>query len=163
ILAAACVAIGLLAPWVVTTLAPVVDMLGASGALLAASLQPLRQVVVVACAIWLLVGVLAYASRRLLARREVSVSATWACGYARPTPRMQYSSSAFAQPLTELFGMLLRSVLRGAAPAGLFPRPASFASETPDLAHRALFAPVFAAIDRTSAKLRWLQHGNVHL
>ena len=28
---------------------------------------------------------------------------TWDCGYAQPTPRMQYTASSFAQPLTDLF------------------------------------------------------------
>jgi hypothetical protein len=45
----------------------------------------------------------------------------------------------------------------------LFPRQASFASDTPDLAQRGVFVPVFGLVDRAGAKLRWLQHGNVHL
>ena len=62
----------------------------------------------------------------------VDNGSTWGCGYAAPTPRMQYTSSSFAQMLVDLFGL-------GAAPANpsaghlpLFPQQARFHSEVPD-------------------------------
>jgi hydrogenase-4 component B len=163
LLAAACVLIGLLAPWVVIALAPVLGMFGTADASLAPVLQPLRSLVGIAAGVWILVGLLVWLRLRLLRHREIGASVTWDCGYARPTARMQYSSSSFAQPLTGLFAAILRPVVRGGPPSGLFPEPTSFASQTPDLAHRGVFAPVFAGIDRAGARLRWLQHGNVHL
>jgi len=163
LLATACVLIGLFAPWVVNALAPVLEMFGAAHASLVPAIRPLWQLVGIAVGVWVLVGLLAYVRLRLLRHREIGVSVTWDCGYARPTARMQYSSSSFAQPLTELFAAVLRPVVRGGPPRGLFPEPASFASETPDLVHRGVFVPVFGGIDRAGAKLRWLQHGNVHL
>jgi hydrogenase-4 component B len=43
-----------------------------------------------------------------LRRSVVASGATWGCGYAAPTPRMQYSSSSFAQLLVGLFAWALR-------------------------------------------------------
>ena len=163
VLAAACVLIGLTAPVVVQALAPAVAILGAAPASLALAVSPLRHIVVLAAGTWILIGLLAWLRQRLLSGREIGATVTWDCGYARPTVRMQYTSSSFAQPLTALFVVFLRPVVRFIAPRGLFPRGASFASATPDLAHRGVFVPVFGVIDRAGAKLRWLQHGNVHL
>ena len=38
----------------------------------------------------------------------VDADATWGCGYLAPTPRMQYTSSSFAQMLVGMFGWVLR-------------------------------------------------------
>jgi hydrogenase-4 component B len=163
ILATACVLIGLLAPWAVNTLGPVLAMFGVTQASLSLAMPPLGRLVVLAAGMWTLIGLFGWLRLRLVSGRQIGTATTWDCGYADPTPRMQYTSSSFAQPLTTLFGPLLRPVVRFAPPTGLFPRQASFASDTPDLAHRGVFVPVFGLVDRAGAKLRWLQHGNVHL
>ena len=99
----------------------------------------------------------------LLSGHPVATTQTWGCGYARPTPRMQYTASSFAQPLTNLFSPLLQTRRRLIPPAGFFPRVASLATATPDLASAQVYAPAFSAIGRGLAALRWLQHGRVHL
>jgi NADH:ubiquinone oxidoreductase subunit 5 (subunit L)/multisubunit Na+/H+ antiporter MnhA subunit len=163
LLAGACVLIGLSAPVVVNALAPVLRMLGGAHASLAEAAQPLWLVVMIGAGLWVLIGLLAWLRLRLLSGRDIGAAVTWDCGYARPTARMQYTSSSFAQPLMELFAVFLRPVVRVVTPTGLFPREASFAGETPDFAHRGLFIPLFAGVDRAGAKLRWLQHGNMQL
>jgi formate hydrogenlyase subunit 3/multisubunit Na+/H+ antiporter MnhD subunit len=163
LLAGACVLIGLSAPVVVNALAPVLRMLGGAHASLAEAAQPLWFVVMIGAGLWVLIGLLAWLRLRLLSGRDIGAAVTWDCGYARPTARMQYTSSSFAQPLMELFAVFLRPVVRVVTPTGLFPREASFAGETPDFAHRGLFIPLFAGVDRAGAKLRWLQHGNMQL
>ena len=109
-----------------------------------------------------LTALLAGLRRWLLSGRPVEESRTWDCGYARPSPRMQYAGS-FSQPLTELFGPLLRSRRALTPPQGLFPSHASLRIETPDLWAQGFYAPLFGAIGRGLSALRWLQHGQVHL
>ncbi len=46
---------------------------------------------------------------------------------------------------------------------GYFPRGATLASHTPDVAHVHLFRPLVNAARRASARLRWLQQGRVQL
>jgi formate hydrogenlyase subunit 3/multisubunit Na+/H+ antiporter MnhD subunit len=111
-------------------------------------------------AAWAGIGLL---RRRLLARREVRQGVTWDCGFAEPTARMQYTGSGFTQPVTTLFGDLLRTRTEFRKSGGLFPREASLESRTPDVFLEGLFGAVFRGFKRTLLKLRWLQHGRLHL
>ncbi len=43
------------------------------------------------------------------------------------------------------------------------PRAAAFATETADFCTEALYRPAFGAFGRTVARLRWLQHGRIHI
>ncbi len=101
--------------------------------------------------------------KALLRGRIVSTGPTWGCGYERPTTRMQYSSSSFAQPLLAIFRILLRSRQALHPPVGYFPRSGGFRSETPDVFSARIYRPLQWWIERMSLKLRWLQHGRVHL
>ena len=76
---------------------------------------------------------------------------------------MQYTASSFAQPLTDLFGQLLRTSRHASLPSGLFPSKASLATETPDVCREEVFQPVFLSVDWGLSKLRRLQTGHVHL
>ena len=101
--------------------------------------------------------------RRHLPRgREETATGTWDCGYARPTARMQYTASSFAQPLTDLFRLVLGTHKHGVAPQGFFPPPATFETHTPDTAREHLFAPLLRLIDRTLAPVRRVQRGRIH-
>jgi formate hydrogenlyase subunit 3/multisubunit Na+/H+ antiporter MnhD subunit len=100
--------------------------------------------------------------RRLPRGREEAATGTWDCGYARPTARMQYTATSFAQPLTHLFRLLLGTRKPSSLPQGFFPKDASFETHTPDAAREWLFAPLFRAIDRGVAPIRRMQHGRVH-
>ncbi len=88
---------------------------------------------------------------------------TWDCGYARPTARMQYTASSYVQPATAFFGAFLRTRSKLAAPTGLFPQAAAFATETVDLCTEVLYRPAFGAFGRAVGRLRWLQHGRTHI
>jgi hypothetical protein len=65
-------------------------------------------------------------------RGGVKIGPTWGCGYVAPTPRMQYTSSSFAQMLVVLFGWALRPRTRRPEIVGLFPQQAEFKSNVPD-------------------------------
>jgi len=98
-----------------------------------------------------------------LARRSVRTAATWDCGYALPSPRMQYTASSFAQPLTETFEVLLQTRRVFTAPRGLFPQQAEFRTQTDDPYQTFIFRPLFHAISRGLSLLRPLQQGKVQL
>lgn len=168
LLAAGCVLIALFAPAVTQVLAGALEPATglASAAVqeqLAASAGPLSLVVLVTLGLAGLVVVLVGLRAWLLAGREVREGVTWDCGYARPAPRMQYTASSFAQPLTDLFGLFLKTRRRFSPPEGLFPAGAFLATETPDAWHERLYRPAFAAIGWGLSQLRWLQHGRVQL
>jgi hydrogenase-4 component B len=66
---------------------------------------------------------------------------TWDCGYAAPTPRMQYTAGSFAATITEWFAWILRPAQHADRPAVIFPaaprfprtrrRPSSIVSSRP--------------------------------
>ena len=167
-LALGCGLIGLLAPVVVGVLAPTlvnVTKLSPDAVHdgLAVAVNPLWFVTGAGIGLIALIGALAWLRRRLLAKRSVQTAVTWDCGYAQPSARMQYTASSFAQPLTELFAPVLRTRRNLTQPTKIFPHSSSLATETPDVADEMVYRPVFAGIDGVLARLRWLQHGNVHL
>ncbi len=98
------------------------------------------------------------AARRAAARRGTAAT-------LRPSPRMQYTASSFAQPLTALFAPLAAPRRRLAPPVGLFPRTASLERRDAAIPSRgALYAAALrGARPRPGAALRWLQHGRVQL
>ena len=168
LLAVSCVLIGLCAPVIVGALAPTLSSVtglpeAQVQAHLASATGSLWFVVLAAVGLIFLTIVLAGLRRWLLADRAVEEHGTWDCGYAQPTSRMQYTASSFAQPLTGIFRLFLRTRSRVSPVHGLFPRAASLATETADVCSVYLYRPVFAGIGRVLSSLRWLQHGQVHL
>ncbi len=165
VLAAACLGIGLLAPAVVQIVLPAVHIMAPttmSAEPVTAAMASLMGVVHISAAL-LLLGVGLYLVRRCLPRgREETTTGTWDCGYARPTARMQYTASSFAQPLTDLFKLFLGTRKHGIAPEGFFPPRATFETQTPDAAREHLFAPLFRLIDQALSPVRRMQHGRIH-
>ncbi len=99
----------------------------------------------------------------LLRARCVENADTWDCGFAGPTNRMQYTASSFAQPITGLFRLVLGLRIHADLPSDPFPAKASFESHARDTAKEYLFRPAFKFMDRTMARLRWLQEGRVQV
>ncbi|MFA4874117.1 MAG: proton-conducting transporter membrane subunit [bacterium] len=169
VLAALCLAIGLAGPVAINLMAPAVGLVAASwGVTLSPTLSggtgmALWGVTTGASVILALAACVLLLRARLLSGRSVAGTVTWDCGYAATTPRMQYTSSSFAQPITRFFTFFLRTERRFTAPQGLFPDASSFSSETPDVYREHIFKPVFAALEAGLSKFRWLQHGRLNL
>ncbi|HOX07721.1 MAG TPA: proton-conducting transporter membrane subunit [Planctomycetota bacterium] len=167
-LAALCVLIGLCPLPVVGLMGPMVGPLaGLSGPAaeraLAGGSGPLAMLTVGAALLLALLGMLVLLRRWLLAGRPVEETVTWDCGYARPTARMQYTASSFAQPLTAVFGIFLRTREKLRAPEGLFPSGAELSTDTPDACERGLFRPAFTGLAWLFGRLRVLQGGRVQI
>lgn len=97
-------------------------------------------------------------------RRGTRVSGpTWACGYAAPTTRMQYTARSFAQPLTELLPAPMQPTLRVLRPSGLFPASGELATANDDPFTKRMYEPAILAAGHRMARLRWLQQGAVHV
>ena len=168
LLAASCVVIGVASPALVGALAPVLtEVTGLPSASVQAQVMrtagPLGSVTGCALGLLALVVVVLSLRGRLLRGRPVGEVVTWDCGYLQPSPRMQYTASSFAQPLTELFGLLLGTRHRLSRPEGFFPEAASLSTETPDICRERVYRPVFSGLGRGLLAFRWLQHGRVQL
>ncbi len=168
-LAVLCVLIGAAGPLAPRLLAPAVATLLPPGqaAVVADSLAAGQTALAGVCwgsaALLVIVGLLVWLRWRLLAGREVTKAGTWDCGYAAPSPRMQYTASSFAQPLADVFRVFLPTKSLLHSPNGLFPDRADFHSDTPDLFRDKLFVPLFTAFRWVAYGLRGLQQGRIQL
>lgn len=163
-----CVLIGLVSPWILPLLKPAIgNLTGLPVEQLQLPLTSagysLATISMLALTLWALILLLAKVRAVLLKNRSVESAVTWDCGYAAPTPRMQYTATSFAEPLTTLFGLLLQSQSHRRLPSGLFPKPTSVETHTPDPFQRLGFHPIFAALLWISRFASYLQHGRVHL
>ncbi len=168
VLAACCVLVGFLAPLAVRAVIPAVGVLMPQYATtldadIAPALIPLGWVSAAFAAFAALVALLIALRSGLLSGRTVGAAGTWDCGYARPTARMQYTASSFAQPLVRVFSGLVGTRNQEKRPEGVFPADASFASDTPDPLRRRLYDPLFTHTLALLTHLRGAQHGRVQL
>ena len=168
LLAIGCASVGLLAPFVVNAMAPVL----ASGTHVHGEVavremeaygDVFQRVMLVSWIGVLLVVGLWLLRAALLRGRAVRRAPTWDCGYAAPTARMQYTASSFAQPLIDVFGVLVRSTRHAHLPQGLFPGDASFATHAHDVWMEAVFTGLFRRASSLFDRFHWIQQGNVHL
>jgi hydrogenase-4 component B len=112
---------------------------------------------------WLAVA-LCWPVASLLRGRSPARSATWGCGYAAPSARMQYTASSFSEQFADrVLPRALARRVRTTAVTGRFPAAVSFESEEGDPLTRGSYEPFFRAIADRFARLRVLQQGNAHL
>ncbi|HEY8874323.1 MAG TPA: proton-conducting transporter membrane subunit [Stellaceae bacterium] len=163
-----CVAIGLAAPLVVSSLASVVA--GASGlseGQVRASLGVVTAslgIVVAVFAVLVVVAGLAWVLRaHRLARAGTRRAPVWGCGFLRGTPRMQYTASSFAQPLTTQFRLFVRNRETLVPPSGYFPVRSSYASDSGDPFLRLLFVPSFRWFSQAVSRMNVVQQGHTHV
>jgi NADH:ubiquinone oxidoreductase subunit 5 (subunit L)/multisubunit Na+/H+ antiporter MnhA subunit len=162
ILAAACLGLGLCPSAVLPALnAAEGAWLGTpvdTGFLAATLAQPARALVLLGAAL-VAVGLCLLALRP----RAPRTTATWDCGYASPTARMQYTSGSFGAAITAVLPGFLAPSPRAEPPMGAFPATASFRTEAPDPFGAKLYEPLAARWTGRLARLRKLQSGHLTL
>jgi NADH:ubiquinone oxidoreductase subunit 5 (subunit L)/multisubunit Na+/H+ antiporter MnhA subunit len=172
--AAACVVLGLFAPSALATMYRIAESVTASprpvtgggGIWLlspngAAAVSPLLIAVLVAS-----VAFVAFASIRARGF-DVRVADTWGCGRIRQTARMEYTSSAFAEPLRRIFSELYRPTedfsVSVHPEAPLIIRSITYTTRIAPWIEKALYEPVTRGTRAIAASVRRLQAGSVHL
>lgn len=94
--------------------------------------------------------------------RKTSVRAlTWDCGYAKPTPRMQYTAASFAGIIAEWFAWILRPHRHIEPIEAPFPSHSRREEHTPETVLEHIVHPVSAAVTRISLRTQKLQHGQL--
>ena len=168
VLATACLVLGLGGFLALRAAAPVAAALhpsalesGNLGSLLQAS-RWLRDGTVLLGLLLGAAALLVWGRTRLLRGRTVASGPTWGCGYNAPTPRMQYTGSSFAQPLTFAFRSLLRTEHRQDLPLDPLPSRAHFSTHTPGLVMERVYRPLFRSVAAASGWIRRIQHGETH-
>jgi hydrogenase-4 component B len=167
VLAAICVVIGLapgaVLPWLARAAAhwsglPAEALAGPAAE---AGASATRVSGVAAALVGLVVALAAFRRRRLPAPQPRAE--TWGCAYARPTARMQYTASSFAEMLVVRFGWAFFPRARVVPPQGIFPRRASFEASVPDTVLDVGVAPAASFLARLAARARSPLLGSVQL
>jgi formate hydrogenlyase subunit 3/multisubunit Na+/H+ antiporter MnhD subunit len=162
LLAVGCLALSFLSPLAAGAVAPLVNGLGGiegAEAPVRAALAPLASFNLGLAGL-ILVGALLLAPRV----RAAASDETWACGYAAPAARMQYTASSFAELIAHrLLPAWLRSRPERDAPRGLFPERAAWAARHEDPLTRSVYEPFLVRWGDRFARLRWLQQGRLHV
>ena len=93
-------------------------------------------------------------------RKKVQSSVgTWDCGYARPSNRMQYTASSFAQTIASLFQWILRPHEHKPYLTGNFPDPANLNSHVDEIVLDRFLVPVGHAVGRWASWFHRFQQG----
>jgi hydrogenase-4 component B len=165
VLAGSCLVIGLLPGLAARVLDPVIafwtESLGArslplSGIAPLADLGAINLLTLGAIALAGALVVFLTRRRRAIADKPVG---TWDCGYAVPTPRMQYGASSFARSLTSFFGWALRPRVESPRIEGAFPAASSMESHVDDATLDRLILPVSRHLVRRFGWFNRFQQG----
>ncbi len=156
VLAAACFAIGVAPVVLLPALGRAAAPLLPPGVSAAALLVPAHDVLVISWVAAALVGLglaVTLARAITLRGRAHASAATWGCGYAAPTPRMQYTASSYAAPLLQAFGAGSGSRVECA--------PGAFRTVPRDLVLDLVGRPLWRRLTRAAEDIRILQSGAI--
>jgi formate hydrogenlyase subunit 3/multisubunit Na+/H+ antiporter MnhD subunit len=122
------------------------------------------RVSLVSAALLLLAGAALLVRRRRLAAHPAAAPVeTWGCGFAAPTPRMQYTGSSFAELLLQRFTWAMFPKIAAPRLEGPFPREAAFHSEVPDTVLDLGLAPAARAYAWLATRARLLYLSRIHV
>ncbi|MBK9139644.1 MAG: NADH-quinone oxidoreductase subunit H [Verrucomicrobia bacterium] len=161
ILAAACVAIGLLPVVFWPAVARVVEAWQPAWTARQPAPAPLAVLTFVHVVLALLAGAVGAELWRHVHRGRVGRAVTWDCGYAAPTARMQYTASSFAEIITGWFAWILRPVRHEHPVEAVLPVRAMRTEHTPETVLERIIEPAARGVLRVSTAVRRLQHGRV--
>jgi len=123
--------------------------------------------------IWIAAGLLVLlvliplVMRLFRVNRRVRISDSWGCGKIGQTSRMEYTATAFAEPLRRVFAELYRPTKEVSIDfhpdSKYFVQSIDYKSEIPLLFSRWLYEPFLNLIRSTARQVRRLQAGSVHL
>jgi formate hydrogenlyase subunit 3/multisubunit Na+/H+ antiporter MnhD subunit len=161
VLAAGAVAMPLVAFLLAHGLEPVVAQLTGGPIDAAPARAALEQIAVLSAVLWGALLVVFALATALTRRRRADD--TWGCGYAAPTPRMQYTGRSFAELGQGLFPRWLRPRMAVPRVELPFPGAARVTSASDDPFTRGAYEPFLDHWAHRFARLRWLQQGSLHV
>jgi len=177
ILAVVCVGLGIAPVVVVPFLGKIIDGLGQlpqtmPGLTFNLTLQTpdaFGQISPTLAAVGLLVilGLIPIAFRIFRVNRSLRLGETWGCGRTGQTPRMEYTATAFAEPLRRVFAELYRPTKELSIDfhpdSKYFVESIEYKSEISPLFDRWFYDPFLRAVRFISRQTQRLQSGSLHL
>ncbi len=177
LLAVTCIALGVLPVTVVPFLGTVIGGLGRlpktipdlTFNLTLQTPDGFGQISPAAAAIGLLVilGLIPFAYRIFKVNRRLRVGDTWGCGLTGQTPRMEYTATAFAEPLRRVFAELYRPTKELSIDfhpdSKYFVESIEYKTDITPLFDRWVYDPFLRGIRFISRQMQRIQAGSLHL
>ena len=165
VLAAACVLIGIFPGLIIRLPLRAVAALGFGFEL--TGFEPVMTIannLSFAAIVFFLMAILVALIRSFFYRNKpIAASGTWGCGFTRPTVKMQYTGSSYASFILDFFRPVAPLSEDHPAIEGRFPLKTHYKSHINDIAglhmNRVVVDPILLVFE----KLRWIQHGDIHL
>jgi hydrogenase-4 component B len=114
----------------------------------------------------LVIAIVLLVMRMLRVSRQLRLSDSWGCGRIGQTPRMEYTSTAFAEPLRRVFAELYRPskelTIDFNPESKYFVQSIEYKSDIRPWFEEFLYEPLLRQIRRLSAQVRRLQFGSLH-
>ncbi len=120
-----------------------------------------------AAALLLILGLIPLAFRYFRVNVSLRLGETWGCGGSGQTPRMEYTATAFAEPLRRVFAELYRPTKRLSIDfhpdSKYFLEAIEYKSHITPLFDRWFYNPFLAFVRLISGQVQRLQSGSLHL
>jgi len=166
ILAAICIIIGVAPALLMETLRRGVMVwspsVGTFANMLTENVPPLRYSGI-ALALLALTTAIVWIAFKRRAAGTVRPGITWDCGYVRPTARMEYTGTSFAQMPVELLAWILLPIKRLPSIPKLFSPASRFQYDVPDTLMDRGLMPALGRIERSMWRTRFIQGGSIQL
>jgi formate hydrogenlyase subunit 3/multisubunit Na+/H+ antiporter MnhD subunit len=102
--------------------------------------------------------------RAALKQSCVEYSNTWDCGYAMPSPKMQYGASSFVQPITEFFRFIINSKSDYPKINEYFPsKEYHFSTHPRAVFQEGIYKPIGDKLKKLSSRFSFVQSGSLRL
>jgi hydrogenase-4 component B len=165
ILAGACILVGVFPGWFFNLSVSAVSALhlGYARIPMAPFAHITGHITLGAFVILLLVLVVAGIRSWFYRNKPVSRSGTWGCGFTRPTVKMQYTGASYAFEMVRFFRPAAPIEERHPPVSGRFPADTRYESRVHDIAERYMEPGVVRPVQFLFDRLRWIQHGDIHL
>ncbi len=159
ILAVLCAGLGVFGNLGLQLVTPLGAALGSETALLIPFAHTLNGITIVLLMLIAGFSVL-YFLKRTLGQR--STHGTWACGYWKNSPRLQYTGPAYINPLAYFLKPLLKSAITQKGAEGYFPERLDFKEEMQDYLDKSFIAIICKSLRRFLAIFGKIQNGKIN-
>ena len=121
----------------------------------------------IALGLLVILGLIPLLMRMFRVSKNLRVSATWGCGQLGQTPRMEYTATAFAEPLRRVFAQLYRPTKELSIDfhpeSKYFVQSIKYRSEITPWFEKVLYGPLISGLRFVARQVRRLQSGSLHL
>ena len=96
-----------------------------------------------------------------LINRKSRTHNTWGCGYNKPSSRIQYTASSYADLFISTLKPLFKRISHIKKPKDLFPKDAYYEFEIEDLEEAYIVKPLIKLDEKILTKFERIQNGNM--